>query len=184
MKKFLKIISVFLLVPSAYLLVPQTAYAVCPVCTVAVIGGLGLSRYLGIDDSISGIWIGGLIISLSFWTVDWLLKRNWSFVKKINSKLITILLVVFWSLLTYPPLLWAGVIGHPFNKILGIDKLIFGSLVGAGAFLVGIFADKKVRETKGKQLFEFQKLIFPIVSLIIFSLVLYFFGGYLYKLKW
>ncbi len=183
MKKVVKITS-FLLVPIAYLLVPKAVYAVCPVCTVAVVAGLGLSRYLGIDDSISGIWVGGLIISLSFWTADWLSKKNWNFIKKINSKLITFLSVVFWSALTYLPLFWTGIIGHPFNKILGIDKLIFGSLVGAGAFLLGIFADKKIREIKGKQLFAFQRVVFPVASLIIFSLVLYFYGGYLYKLSW
>jgi hypothetical protein len=34
---------------------------VCPVCTIAVAGGVGLCRYLGIDDLISGSWIGALL---------------------------------------------------------------------------------------------------------------------------
>ncbi|MDP3917891.1 MAG: hypothetical protein Q8Q30_01815, partial [Candidatus Woesebacteria bacterium] len=55
----------------------QPVKAVCPVCTVAVAGGLGLSRYFGIDDSIIGIWSGGLMVSLTLWTIDWLSRKNW-----------------------------------------------------------------------------------------------------------
>jgi hypothetical protein len=136
--------------------------AVCPVCTVAVIGGLGLSRYFGIDDAISGLWVGGLMISLTFWTATWLKKENWK-----------LLILLFYILITYVPLYWAGIIGHPFNQIWGIDKLIFGSVFGAVAFLFGVFLDKKVREIKGKQLFQFQKVVFPFAALVISSLIFY-----------
>lgn len=34
------------------------AQAVCPVCTVAVGTGVGLSRWLGVDDTITGLWLG------------------------------------------------------------------------------------------------------------------------------
>ncbi|MCX6758247.1 MAG: hypothetical protein NTX14_00895, partial [Candidatus Nealsonbacteria bacterium] len=54
------------------LLTARPALAVCPICTVAVGAGLGLSRWFGIDDSISGLWIGGLIVSFILWTIDWL----------------------------------------------------------------------------------------------------------------
>lgn len=163
-------------------LFPSLAHAVCPICTVAVAGGLGLSRYFGIDDSVIGIWSGGLMVSLTLWTVDWLSKRSWKFLEKVNEKTRIITSFLFWVLLTYPPLFAAGIIGHPFNTILGIDKLVFGSILGFVAFLLGVWGDKKVREIKGKQLFNFQKVVFPVLSLTIFSLVLYFWGGYLYKL--
>ncbi|MBU2577676.1 hypothetical protein KKA69_02480 [Patescibacteria group bacterium] len=41
--------------------------AVYPVCTITVGAGLGISRWLGIDDSIPGLWIGGLILSSGLW---------------------------------------------------------------------------------------------------------------------
>ena len=47
----------------------------CPVCAVAVGVGLGLSRWLKIDDAISGLWIGALIVSLSFILAKWT-KKN------------------------------------------------------------------------------------------------------------
>ena len=174
MKKLLVFLS-----PIIFLLSPKTALAACPVCTVAVGAGLGISRWLGIDDSVSGIWVGGLIVSLSFWFADWLTKKNLKILKKWSNKALVVASFILWSLLTYVPLWKAGVIGHPFNTILGMDKLIFGSIVGAGAFFVGVFADKKVREKKCKQLFAFQKVTFPVTALVIVSLVVYFYGGYL-----
>lgn len=163
-------------------LVPSVANAVCPICTVAVAGGLGVSRYLGIDDSLLGIWAGGLVVSVSLWTVDWLGKREWKFLEKSNVIINTIVSFLFWTLLTYVPLYTSGIIGHPFNTILGIDKLVFGSIIGFLAFLFGFWLDKKVRAVKGKQLFIYQKVVFPVVSLILATLVLYYWGGYLYKL--
>ncbi|OGM55891.1 hypothetical protein A3E46_01615 [Candidatus Woesebacteria bacterium RIFCSPHIGHO2_12_FULL_46_16] len=174
MKKLLIFLS-----PIIFLLSAKPTLAVCPVCTVAVGAGLGISRWLGIDDSVSGIWVGGLMVSLSFWLTDWLTKKNLKFFKKWSNQALVTTSLVLWSLLTYLPLWKTGVIGHPFNTILGIDKLIFGSIIGAGAFFVGVFADKKVREKRGKQLFNFQRVVFPVVSLLIASLVVYFYGGYL-----
>jgi hypothetical protein len=173
MRKFSKVFG-FLLVPIAYLLVPPTAYAVCPVCTVAVVSGLGLSRWLGIDDSISGVWAGGLMISLTFWTVEWLGKKSFSWLKKVSNNLRYLSIFLFWILFTYLPLWLGGIIGHPFNRIFGVDKLLFGSIVGISAFFLGVWLDKKEREVAGKILFNFQRVIFPVSALVIVSLVMYF----------
>ena len=50
--------------------------AFCPLCSVVVGAGIGLSQYFGIDDTITGIWLGGLIITLIAWTIYWLNKKN------------------------------------------------------------------------------------------------------------
>lgn len=175
MKKIIKIIS-FLSVPVLFLISPTNTYAVCPVCTVAVIGGLGLSRFLGIDDAVSGVWVGGLLVSLSFWFVDWLIKKG--YVKKVIKKIgrnisITISYLLLFAI-TFIPMVETNFIGHPVNKIWGIDKLIFGTVIGTGTFLLGVYADKKERKLKGKQLFQFQRVVFPVVALVIASAILYF----------
>lgn len=59
----------FLLSP---LIFTSKAYAICPLCTVAVGAGVGVSRSLGIDDVIVGLWIGGLLVSSSMWLFEWL----------------------------------------------------------------------------------------------------------------
>lgn len=155
-------------------------YAVCPACTIAVGAGLGLSRFLGIDDTISGVWVGGLILSTSLWLISWLEKKNFKIFSKLNKKLLSYLTIIFIYSLVLIPFWPAGIIGHPVNTILGIDKLLFGTLVGSVFFLLGFWADKKVRQIKGRQLFAFQKVAFPVVSLLIISLVIFFYGGYLY----
>ena len=162
-----------------YSLFPALASAVCPICTIAVVGGLGLSRYLGIDDSITGIWIGGLMISLSFWLTEWLYKR-YKKMEKYNKNVVIITSILFWYGFTFIPLEWTNILGHPFNTILGVDKLIFGSIVGSTVFLFSILADKKVRQMKGKQLFVYQKVVFPMLGLTFVSLLVYFWGGLLY----
>lgn len=142
-----------------------TTYAVCPVCTVAVVAGLGLSRWLGIDDTISGVWIGGLILSMSFWLSDWARKRN------IKIPYLTLIAIFITYLLVFIPLQAAQITGHPFNKLWGIDKLFLGAIIGSAVFLIGIVADKIQRRLKGKQYFPFQKVVFPVLSLIIMSII-------------
>lgn len=176
MKKLITFLVGFFL----FLFIPiSPVFAMCPICTLAVGAGLGLSRYLGIDDAVSGIWAGALVISVSFWFVSWLIKKNFKFLKFIKEKYLIYLSLLFWIAFTYIPLWKTGIIGHPFNTIWGIDKLIFGSVIGALIFLLAVYTDKKIRKIKGKQLFNFQKVIIPISFLTIVSLIMYFFGGYL-----
>jgi len=175
MKKPVKVFfSALLLFTIHYSLFTREVFAVCPVCTIAVGAGLGLSRWLGIDDAISGVWVGGVILSSSFWLIDWLEKKNFkslSFYYKFQYK--TLLISALMYMIVLVPLWTSEIIGHPFNTILGIDKLIFGTLIGSMAFLAGMYLDKKVRQIKGKQLFSFQKVAFPLGALILTSLILF-----------
>jgi len=91
-------ISGLLLAVLGIFLISGKALAVCPVCTITVGAGIGLSRWLGIDDTITGLWIGGLIVSLTIWTIDWLHK------KEINFKSMTLLITLGYYALTVLPL--------------------------------------------------------------------------------
>jgi hypothetical protein len=140
--------------------------AVCPVCTIAIAGGVGLCRYLGIDDLISGAWIGALLFSLFLWTIEWLNK------KKVKFLFRKPLVFVFWYGLTIFPLMKIGIIGHPQNKFLGIDKLIFGIFSGTVVFLLSILFENYLRKkNQGKAYFKFQKVLIPVLFLIILSLI-------------
>lgn len=147
----------------------QPVHAVCPVCTVAVGAVLGLSRYLGIDDIITSLWIGGLIVSTIYWIIDWLGKRN----KK--GIVVNILSTVFAYALVLVPLYWGGIIGHPFNTFCGIDKILFGTIIGSFAFFFGAqlhFYLKK--QNKDKVVIPFQKVVVPVGALWLISLIFYF----------
>jgi hypothetical protein len=173
MKRKKIIVLFFLLSAISYQLSAKAVYAICPICTIAVGAGLGLSRFLGIDDVISGLWIGGLILSSSLWLADWLAKKQFKILKQFNNLTINTASVVLMYLLVLVPLWISEIIGHPFNKIFGIDKLIFGTALGSIVFWGALRLDKKVREKKGKQLVQFQKVIFPVGLLVITSVLVY-----------
>jgi hypothetical protein len=142
----------------------------CPICTVTVIAGLGISRLLGIDDLIVSIWIGGFILSFSFITIDWINKRFPKF--SIFNFQFSIIALMY--LLVLVPLKLSHSIGIPGNTTWGIDKIILGTFIGSTVFLIGIWADKYERKVRTKTLFPFQKVVFPVLALIISSLVFYF----------
>ena len=52
---------------------------VCPVCVVAIGAGLGFSRWLGIDDLVSSVWIGAFLIAIISWTLSFMKKKKWDF---------------------------------------------------------------------------------------------------------
>jgi hypothetical protein len=126
---------------------------------------------LGVDDTISGVWIGGLTFSFSMWLANWATNK---YHPKFKSIYITIASIILNYAIIFLPLHFMGILGHPFNIILGIDKLIFGAFFGSILFLLAIYLDKKVREIKGKQLFQYQKVVFPVSILAIASLIFYF----------
>jgi hypothetical protein len=161
-----KIISIFVL--GLFVAVPL-AHAVCPVCTVAVGAGLGLAEWLGIDDSISGLWIGALIVSISIWTINWLNS------KEIRFKGRKILIFIAYYVIVILPLYWKGMIGHPYNKLCGIDKLLFGIILGSILFSAGVIFHNIIRKRNNNvSYFKGQKIAFPISLLILASIILYY----------
>lgn len=168
MSKLLKFLTIFLsLLFITYYLFLSTVQAVCPVCVVAVGAGVGFTRYLGVSDLISGSWIGALILASSFWLADWLKKKG------VKLRFLTPISILIVYVVTVIPLSFSNIIGHPYNTLLGIDKLILGIIIGSVIFLLALFMDKQVRAKFGHQLFSYQKLVFPILSLVIISLILY-----------
>jgi hypothetical protein len=156
------------------LLFAKRVLAICPLCTISVGGGVGLARYLGVDDTISGLWIGGLIVSLIYWTIDWLKKKNIKFKGK------EILSLIFWYLITILPLYFSGFLGNPKNSLLcfcGLyfDKLLLGMILGSSGFWLGAESYLYLKERHGGYAyFPFQKVLMPIFPLIILSLIFYF----------
>jgi hypothetical protein len=140
----------------------------CPICTVGLAAGVGLSRWLKVDDVISGLWIGALILALSIWTFNWLLKKK-------DKKPFWILLVciIFWYLLTFIPFHYMGLLDTTCQKILGLNRLVFGG--GLGIIIATIALKIEGFARKGeekKRLFPFQKVIIPTVILLITSIIL------------
>jgi hypothetical protein len=140
----------------------------CPICTVGLAAGVGLSRWLKVDDVISGLWIGALILALSIWTFNWLLKK-----KDKKPFWILLICIIFWYLLTFVPFHYMGLLDTTCQKILGLNRLVFGG--GLGIIIAAIALKIEGFARKGeekKRLFPFQKVIIPIVILLIASIIL------------
>lgn len=163
-KQFNKLFLLLILV-----LLPLKAHAVCPVCTLAAGVGVGLSRWLGIDDSITGLWIGGLTVCLIILTVNYLDKKN----------------IVFWgykfwvSIFYYASLLlsfyYLDITGHPLNVLWGVDKLTLGIVFGTLLFIIGITTHNILKKrNNNSSYFPFQKVVLPLLPLAIFSIIFYY----------
>lgn len=162
-----KVITIFLSISS--FLFAFSAQAICPVCTFAVGAGVGFSRYLGIDDTISGVWIGGLTVSMIMWTINWLNKKNIRFQgMEIFTSLAYFGLIII-------PLYFMKDIWHPLNTLWGINKLLLGIILGGICFFAGArWYDYLKNKNGDKAYFPFQKVAMPVGMLLIFSLIFYF----------
>jgi len=152
------------------LLFYQTASAVCPVCTMGAIAGVGLCRWLGIDDLITGAWIGGLLFSSLLWFWYWLVKKK----PAVKNTKIGLLITLVWYGVVIFPLYFTGIIGHPYNEIWGVDKLLFGIAAGTIVFALAVkLNDYLKKKNQGKVYFPYQKVVLPIGFLAVASLVFY-----------
>lgn len=143
--------------------------AVCPICTVTVGAGLALAEKIGVDNLVISVWIGGLLASLTLWTIDWLdrKKKTFKFYREIVTGLYYILTLVSLHLTDF---LW-----NEGNTLFGIDKIVLGIFAGT---LVFIGANNLYQYLKfknnGHAHFPFEKVVIPVASLAVLSLIAYF----------
>jgi cellobiose-specific phosphotransferase system component IIC len=151
---------------------PIYTYAICPVCVIAIGAGLGLSEYLGIDDTIAGLWIGGLLVAMILWTIDWFNRKKWWMSGHQWRDLLTAL--AYYILTIWP--LWAkGLIGHPYHQFWGVDKLILGITIGSIAFIIANLTYNDIKKKNGGHAqFPFQKVVLPVSTLLVLSIIFYF----------
>ena len=157
------------------IILSQSVLAHCPLCTAAAGVGIGVARWIGVDDSIVGLFLGAFIVSMGLWFNNLLKKR------KANIPFQGFLIVFASFLLTIIPLYLAGIINNleivkslPELSVLGlgvfgIDKLLFGTIVGIIAVGSSFSLSDYFKKKKGKGLFPYQGVLFMIVTLLILS---------------
>ncbi len=152
---------------SALIFFPIKALAFCPLCVVATGAFTALFRWLGVDDTIIGLWLGGFILSISIVVNNFLIRKG----KRIKFQLFLIL-AIFYSLAALSLYQFGAL--TPYNKIFGIDKIFFGMILGSLLLLLPPHLDKILRkQNQGKIFISHQKMLIAISLLIIFSLGLY-----------
>ncbi|MGE5425840.1 MAG: hypothetical protein ACM3PZ_02095 [Bacillota bacterium] len=146
------------------------AKAVCPVCVVAVGAGLGLSQYLGIDDTIAGAWIGGMLVAVSTWTIELFEKKSW--LNQFRSPRNLLIFLAYYGLVIWS-LFRQGLLGTPGNTLYGSDKLALGIAAGSIFFAAAVATYEKMKRSNGKAHFPFEKVVLPVGTLAFLSLVFY-----------
>jgi hypothetical protein len=148
---------------------PIKAYAICQVvCPIVVASTLTLMEKYGIDNIISGLWIGGALVLCSVITIDWL--RKWKYHWAINVGVFALFYVG-----TFLPLYFQHIIGNPLKEIWGMDKTLFGVISGSIFFYLGDWWYRIIKEKNGGHAwFPFQKAIWPILPIAVLSLIFYY----------
>ena len=168
MKKYLK----FIFPSVLFLLLAGKAQAVCPVCIVGVGAGLGLSRWLQIDDTVASLWLGAMIMAISLWTINWLEKKK---IKFKGRKILVLIAYYGLTAVSLWPFPQYTHIGYPLHSLWGIDKIVLGMIIGSIVFLAAVLGHEKLKKHHGdKSYFPLQRVAMPIAILLIFSIIFYF----------
>lgn len=174
MKKIFRIASLIFTFEFILLSLPSFANAMCPICTVAAGTGVVIFRDLGIDDTITGLWLGGLLLSATMWTVNWLEARKWRFFGRnffTGAVYFALVLIPFYQ----KNMISDKILGNHFQTLWGVDKLVLGIIFGGILFLIGAAVYNILKKNNGgKAVFPFSKVVLPISPLIIMSIVFYF----------
>jgi len=169
----MKKVLAFLLVPLSYLMFPPLTYAHCPLCVAGAAVGLSLSRWLGVDDSITGLWLAGLMGAVSFWSYTFLVRKikktNWTFLKPLVY--IAIFSLTLWSFYKFNLVI-------TMEKMYGLHKLTFGIVVGGIAFYLIDVVNDLIMKVHGKSLFPFQRIVFSLGVILALSIFDYIWIGY------
>jgi len=136
-----------------------------PICAIGIASGLAISRWLGIDDMTLGLWIGALILSFSIQFNIFLGKKGKNFPYS------------FWviflgtSALSFLPIL-KTLIADP-SCIFGLPRVILGSILGVLMLFIVDKVNLLIIDRHNKKVyFHYQKVIIPIIGLIIASFII------------
>ncbi|MCX6706016.1 MAG: hypothetical protein NTV24_02815 [Candidatus Woesebacteria bacterium] len=168
-----KLFIFFLILVSLFIIHPQKALAHCPLCVAGAGVGLTLSRWVGVDDSITGLWMGAFLGAMSFWIYSSLVRK----IKKTNLVWLKPLIYV----LVFASTIWSF---YKFNLVLrmgrmfGLDKLTFGIIAGGTAFYLVDEINNLVIRIKGKTFFPYQRIIVGLGSIFLLSFLDYYIIGY------
>ncbi|GHU29279.1 hypothetical protein FACS1894152_7590 [Bacilli bacterium] len=144
---------------------------VCPLCTVMIASGLGISRFFGVSNCVVALWFGAILLAIAHTTVTFLEKKG------VNNKYAHFTV----HILTYAMIVPLYIGKNPtmiFNikTILGIDEFLFSTLLGYGTLFMSSKLYQYMKKKNGKPHFQFEKVVLPISSLIFLSILLNYAG--------
>jgi len=167
-KTFVFVVSLILLFTIHYSLFTRPVYAHCPLCVAGAAAGITLTRWVGVDDSITGVWIGALLGATAFWLSNSLGRKNRIFFNRHIGLFVYILIFAstLWSFYKFNLII-------RMDNIFGYDKLTFGMILGSVIFYLVDVLNIFIKKKNGKRLFPYQSMVFSLGSMIITSIAVY-----------
>ncbi len=146
----------------------------CPICTIAVGASLGIAREMGLSDNIVGLWAGALFTLLGYWLIKWFEKKNWNFFGRdiiLIALSISMIGFIYIKDIIYTPI--------PIMYIFYLDAFLFSTLLGALIVIVtsNLYTYMKIKNG-GRSHFPFEKVLLPVIALILASLYLNYYPIY------
>ena len=159
-------------------LLPQAAFAHCPLCTIGAGLAATLAVWLGVSIIVVGIFIGAFAIALGLW-IGRLIKKQYFKYQKISIGLVSFLATViplqpFLNSYTSIYISWSGDYGSIFNRTYLIDRFLLGSVIGAAIILVSPYLSRLLTRMRGGRQFPFQGILLTFISLFAISLIIQF----------
>ncbi len=149
----------------------QSVAAHCPLCAAATAGGVGVTRFLGVDDTVVGTFIGGFVVSTGLWFNKWIRKKKSGKDFLPYQATIILLASLAFTVLTF---YMAGLLGKDSSYLLfGVDKLVLGTVAGTAISLAAFALHKRIRAVKGRSFFPYQGIILTIGALTLTALTFY-----------
>ncbi|MDR0727226.1 MAG: hypothetical protein LBF37_04155 [Rickettsiales bacterium] len=151
-----------LLGAAALTALPTTLIAnpACAVCTVAIGASLEITRRLGVEDAVVGLWAGALLTLMGYWLIAWFDKKKWNFWGR-NFLFIALSVgmvgFMYIDRLTYSPCqIW----------FFRMDPFLFATILGSLAFIGShkLYEWMK-KKNGGRAHFPFERVVIPLVVL-------------------
>ncbi|GMO62778.1 MAG: hypothetical protein Ta2D_09360 [Rickettsiales bacterium] len=142
----------------------------CAVCAFAIAGGLGIASKLGISDAAVGVWAGALLYVISKMIIAYLVKKN------INKNWVNALVYLSFYVLGIVPLYLNGSLTLWKNTILGVDDFLLSVIIGTGTLISALKLYYYMKAKNGKPHFPFEKVVLPLTSIILVSILFNYVG--------
>jgi hypothetical protein len=161
-----------------FLLLPQKAFAHCPLCTLgAGAAALGAS-WLGVSSAAVGLFLGAFAFALGWWFGN-LLKKEYFKYQNFLLAVLSYLLTVFPLKGMFPEsgsfyLYLAGNYGSLLNRTYLFNKFLIGSFLGALLVFISPYLSKKLTKLRKGRHFPFQGTLITFSLLVIAFLVIQF----------
>ena len=148
-------------------LLPISAFAnpACPVCTVLIVGSVGVAQSYDISPAVVGLWAGAMLVLLGYWLLKFMDKKNWHFWgRDILVLTLSVATIVF---------VYMGGVEYKPDSVCGwfnMDPILFGTICGALIFVgTSKLYEWMKKKNNGHAHFPFEKVVLPIAALALTS---------------